>query len=261
MMQTGLRGIYLSPYRIWLEQRAFAANTQRVYFSRIKQFLAFLEYAGLAEKLLSDENGTHQAVGAYLEFLKNSENAAATHNANIDALTNFAQFLGIEQLKLRRRRSYSTQTRTLSLEEQERVLRAIEEQSLIRDRALALVLFYSGARLSDCANLSVQDVGVGATSIRLSGGARVNLHKSAVTALAAWLQERRRVRANSPESPLWLSQSGKRLSAAGIAFIIKRVGWRARLRISIETLRRTSLTRATDGFNEDEPPGLFGMKS
>lgn len=88
--------IYLQAYKDWLAQQLVAANTQRAYYSRIKQFLLFREYAKLSEQPLDDLNATNEAMAFYLNFLKQSKGKARSINANVDALSNFCHFLGLK---------------------------------------------------------------------------------------------------------------------------------------------------------------------
>jgi integrase len=256
---SGPSDIYLASYKEWLAKQSLSVNTLRVYHSRIKQFLLFVEYANLSDQAQSDLNGMNDAMRMYLEFLKESKQSdKSTINANVNALNNFSQFMGIEDTNLQREHCYEKATRVLTLDEQERFLRSVERQQAIRDKALAMVLFYTGLRIGDCARLNVNDIATSAACITLSGDNRVALNKETMIVLKLWLEERNKVDGSKNESGLWLTKQGQRLTISGIAFVIKRIGWQARLVVSTEMLRRTWLTKATDHLSKDELAAKFG---
>jgi len=255
---SALNRIYLSCYRDWLTDQSLSPNTARAYYSRAKQFVLFLDYAELSSKSIDDASALNEAVSAYLNFLKQCQKRNSTLNANINALKSFSQFLGVDFLELKRAPEYHKALSTLTLSEQERFIKAIEQQEFARDRALALMLLHTGLRLGDCARLNIQDVGAGAASINLAANQRVPLDEQAMLALRQWLQERQRMANDHAEPGLWLTQEGKRLSISGINYVIARIGWQAKLMVSVETLRRTFLSRITETMSKSEIVARFG---
>jgi site-specific recombinase XerD len=256
---SGPSDIYLASYKEWLAKQSVAANTLRVYHSRVKQFLLFLEYANLSDQAQSDLTGMNEAMRLYLEFLKESKQRdKSTINANVNALNSFSQFMGIEDSNLQREHCYEKATRVLTLDEQERFLRSVERQQAIRDKALAMVLFYTGLRIGDCARLNVNDIATAAACITLSDENRVALNNETMKVLKLWLEERSKLAGIQNESGLWLTKQGQRLTISGIAFVIKRIGWQAHLVVSTEMLRRTWLTKVTDHLSKHELAAKFG---
>jgi site-specific recombinase XerD len=255
---TGPNHVYLASYKEWLTKQSVTSNTLRAYHSRVKQFLLFLEYANLSEQS-SDGNSMNEAMSLYLDFLKESKKSdKVTVNANVNALNNFSQFLGLKDTQLKREQCYSKPTKGLTLEEQERFLNSIERQQSARDKALALVLLSTGLRIGDCARLNVSDIAAGFASITLANGASVPLNKDAKLAVRNWLEERQTLADVAAESALWLTKQGQRISISGIAFVIKRIAWQANLVLCAEVLRRTWLTNATDRLNKNELASRFG---
>jgi site-specific recombinase XerD len=250
--------VYLGCYRDWLDQQAITPNTKRAYHSCVKQFLLFIEYANSAERRLDELNGMNEAIAMYLEFLRNSKKAPRSVNANINALNNFCQFMGLECQQPKRERCYYKPAKVLTVEEQERFLHAARQQEAARDRALALVLFSTGLRIGDCARLNIGDIGGGALCICLEN-ATVTLNESAVDALKQWLQERKKLAdARAVDSGLWLTKDGERLSISGISFVIKRIGWQTRISLSVEMLRRTSLANVVNHLSRQDLAAKFG---
>jgi site-specific recombinase XerD len=253
-----LNRIYLSCYRDWLAKQGVSPNTARAYYSRAKQFLLFLDYAELGLTSIEDAASMNEAVSAYLNFLKLCQKKNSTLNANLNALKSFAQFIGVDVLALKRAPEYHQALKLLTVSEQQRFTKAIDEQALARDRALALMLCHTGLRLGDCAGLNLQDVGAGAASLHLAKNLRVPLNETTTMALRQWLLERQEIANDSSEPGLWLTQEGKRLSASGINYVIARIGWQAKLMVSVEALRRSFLSGVAETMSKNEIAERFG---
>lgn len=253
----GPNHIYLSTYRNWLSAKKMTANTARAYYSRIRQFLFFLEYTHL-EQALCDETAVGEAMLLYLQFLRQANKGNSTINANIDALNNFGSFLEMK-VALTRVPFYRKASKRLTPAEQARFLQAAEQQELTRDRALALILFYTGLRIGDCSNLNVEQVGPGASCITFASGARIQLNECTSRSLRQWLVQRQDLSdVAGGGSALWLTSHGQRLSIPGISFVVRRIGWQAKLNLSVEMLRRTCLAKGSHGLNQDELSKKFG---
>jgi len=270
--------IYLQSYKEWLAEQSVSENTQRAYYSRIKHFLLFREYANLSENPLNDLSATNEAMAQYLNFLKHSKGQARSINANVNALNNFCQFLGLKAARLKRERCYYRALKVLSAKEQSDFMLSVRRQELARDRALALVLFYTGLRIGDCTRLNVADIAIVDHSTsdgnntseensiaylclddRMPGFVtKIPLHSQATIALKQWLKEREKFIAKTTEKALWLTKDGERLSISGITFILKRIGWQAHIDVSAEVLRRTWLSNANNTGGRGELATKFG---
>ncbi len=254
----GANHVYLTAYSNWLSTQKITANTMRAYLSRVRQFLLFVEYTQLSETALQDDAAAGDAMSLYLDFLRQTKRGNVTINANIDALNHFAQFLGIK-VSLKRERAYARPAKKLTAAEQGRFVQAAEQQELARDRALGLLLFYNGLRISDCASLNIDQVGPGASFIQLASGVRLQLNERTSRALRHWLEQRRYLpEAGSPGAGLWLTSQGQRLSVPGISFVVRRIGWQAQLRLSVEMLRRTTLAESAQGLDAVALAEKFG---
>jgi site-specific recombinase XerC len=87
--------------------------------------------------------------------------------------------------------------RALEPEEQKRFMRAVERCTSIRDRAIALLLFYTALRVGECASLDTNDIALsarkGKVTVRAGKGdlyREVVLNAEAREGLSAWLVER-----------------------------------------------------------------------
>jgi site-specific recombinase XerC len=84
------------------------------------------------------------------------------------------------------------------------------------------------------------------------------LDEETMLALREWLEERQTMTKDPTETGLWLTKEGKRLSSGGIGYVIERIGWQAKLMISVETLRRTFVAKITKSMSKNELAGRFG---
>ncbi len=239
---------YLFAYEEWLKKQGITGNTLRVYYSRIRQFLLFLEYAFPASEPLADLSNVRERMAFYLDFLKQSKGAARSINANVNALINFSHFLGMDNMHLKRERIYFKPAYVLNLEEQDKFLRSVEQQTFARDRALALVLFYTGLRIGDCTRLNVADVlpnNMLETKTIYDTCARIPLNSPTQLAMRDWLLERAKLVArctNSDDTAFWLTKSGQRLSISSMSFVLRHIGLQVQVTVSAERLRRTWLS-------------------
>lgn len=129
----------------------------------------------------------------------------------------------------------------------------------MRDRAIALLLFYTGLRMGETASLNLDDAPVSARKgmviVRLGKGQtyrEVPLNAEVRTALTAWVQDRSKHLPTYAESgtettergqePLFLNRAGGRLSSRAIDSLLRRLATEAGLDLSAHTLRHTCLT-------------------
>jgi integrase/recombinase XerC len=249
----------LGPYQAWLKQRGMTPNTVRMYVSSVRHFLDFLPYSNPGNQALHTSEALEAAIDEYVSLLRETKAKAMSVNGNINALKSLARFLNFPIAPIARERSVKRNLDVLTLEEQMRFLRCVEQQPSARDRALCLVIFYTGLRIGDCALLKADHVAAAAQSINLDN-AVLPLNKQTSVALLQWLEERRKLSDGHPDSSLWLTQRGNRLSIPGITFILKRIGWQAKLVISSEMLRRTSIAYSTSTATKRNQAIAFGAR-
>jgi len=107
-----------------------------------------------------------------------------------------------------------------------RWLRAVEALLSPRDRALAGVLFYAGARISEAVGLDVDDVRLSARKgvIRILGkGEKVRevpIHPQLRRDVTLWLEERPNWTGADGTPALFLNRRGDRLSARGASDVV-----------------------------------------
>lgn len=241
----------LDLYQAWLTRQPLSAHTRRTYLGRVRQYCAYLavtpaEYGDP----FSQPHARDYAVRDYKALLKTAHHAKPSSvNLTLAALDHFYQFLGLERPNVTREYLPQQAPKALEPEEQKQFLRAVERRTSLRDQALAILLFYTGLRLQECADLMVDDVRLsarkGVVIVRSGKGEtyrEVPLNAQTREALSAWLRERRRAFPESRESAFFLSRQGRRLSTRAIDLVIRQLGEAARLTLSAHTLRHTCLT-------------------
>jgi site-specific recombinase XerD len=139
--------------------------------------------------------------------------------------------------------------RALEPEEQKRFMRAVERCTSIRDRAIALLLFYTALRVGECASLDTNDIALsarkGKVTVRAGKGdlyREVVLNAEAREGLSAWLVERGKRFPDHSETALLLNSHGQRLSIRSIDLTLRRLGEEANVAVSAHRLRHSCLT-------------------
>ncbi len=123
------------------------------------------------------------------------------------------------------------------------LLRAVQERGRARDVALVTLMLHTGLRVSEVAQLKVEDVRIlprkGAVTVRGGKGnvfRTVPLNLDARKALQAYLEERPQVDGDH----LFMGQRGEPLKPSGIYYLVKRYAYEARLEeVTPHTLRHT----------------------
>jgi integrase/recombinase XerC len=173
----------------------------------------------------------------------------ASVNLTPAALDNLYLFLGLGRPNVRREDLPKEAPRALDPEEQKQFMRAVERCVSIRDRAIALLLFYTALRVGECASLNTDDLALsarkGKVTVRAGKGdvyREVALNAEAREGIAAWLVERRQRFPNQDETALFLNSHGQRLSIRSIDLTLRRLGQEAHVAVSAHRLRHSRLT-------------------
>lgn len=220
-------------------ERNLSRNTLLSYRDAMKLFLRFLACSeGIeGEALTCSVVLDPVRVRAFLRWLAEERgNRASTRNQRLAALKSFARFVATrapEQLErcrairaLPRAREDEREVEYLDSDEVARVIQAPAPKTVagLRDRALLLLLYNTGARVQEVCDLSVDSLRLHELPfVTIRGkGRKVRtcpLWTRTVTALRAWLESR----GHPPEdAPLFLSARGRRLSRSGVSYILAR---------------------------------------
>jgi site-specific recombinase XerD len=244
----------LDEYAIYLS-RVMSGHAPRTYLGAVRGYLGWLESATVDGDPLVDATAKDWAVKDYRTWLVTvAKRAPATVNKVLAALDNFYVWRGLgkcingDQRQIRRQDIPRHAPRALDERSSRRYLRAVQACPSARDRAIALVPFYAGARIAEVAALDVADVRVSARkgSLHLVGkGTKsrdVPLHPELREALAAWLAER----PATGDRALFTSKRGRgRLTTDSIDDVISGIVKAAGLddHITAHVLRHTYATR------------------
>src|SRR5213080_1439839 len=192
----------LAAYEHWLTRQPLSNNTRRTYLTQVNRYCRYLstlhwEYGHPLQK----PHARDYAVRDYKTALKVVHHAKPSSvNLALAAVDHFYRFLELPTPQVAREDLSAQAPRALELPEQKRFLRAVERCASARDRAIALLLFYTGLRISECAALTVDDVRMssrkGLVTVRMGKGntyREVPLNVEVRTTLDAWLEQRKKL--------------------------------------------------------------------
>jgi integrase/recombinase XerC len=219
----------LDDYIAKLTEAPLSAQTRRTYASKVRQFLVWLDSYAAAGDPLSERRARDWAARDYrTHLLAVAKREPATVNNALAALGDFYARRGLGPADVKRAELPESAPRALDPRDRVAFLREVERWPQPRDRALALVPFYAGARISEVVALDVQDVRLSRRigELRLYGkGGKVRtvpLKPQLRTALAVWI-EQRAAWPGAERPALFLNRTGERLSATGASEILTAV--------------------------------------
>src|SRR3954465_8221391 len=143
----GLRAEVLVGYVAWLEGRPLAARSRQAYGHQVRRYLVWLGDRSPADgDPLVDDAARDWAVRDYKRHLKAVQRwKPASVNLALAALDSFYTQLGLGRPVVRREDLPASAPRALTEQQQRRLLRMAERVSA-RDRAIVIVLLYTGPR-------------------------------------------------------------------------------------------------------------------
>jgi site-specific recombinase XerD len=246
------RAEVLDGYLAWLEGRPLAARSREAYAHQVRRYVAWLgDRSPVDGDPLADEDARDWAVRDYKRHLKAVERwKPASVNLALAALDSFYTQLGLGRPTVRREELSKASPRAITEEEQRRLLRMCE-RAKARDRAIVVVLLYTGLRLAELVALDTGDVKTSARKgivvVRSGKGdayREVPLNALVRQVLDEWLAEREtKVAEESGERALFVGRSGRRLSKRSVDDVVRGLGKDAGIGLSAHILRHTFLTR------------------
>jgi integrase/recombinase XerC len=246
-------------YRAALAHADLSAETRRTYASKTRQYLAWLHTAGIDGQPLADPGARDRAVDAWrTHLLTAAKQAPTTVNTALAAADDFYIRRGIGPAAAQRTTPPAPAPRALDAHAQLRWLRAVAAHRSPRDRALAGIPFYAGARIAETIRLDVDDLHLAARTgvLRIHGsGTRIRdvpVHPTLRTDIQRWLQTRPTWPGAATNPALFLNHRGGRLSVRAARDIIARIAHAAGLdrattaRVLRHTFATTLLRGGTD---------------
>ena len=227
-----------------------AARSREAYAHQAGRYLEWLgDRSPVDGDPLAEGDARDWAVRDYKRHLKAVERwKPASVNLALAALDSFYTQLGLGRPIVRREELSKSAPRAITEEEQRRLLR-IAERARARDRAMVVLVLYTGLRLAELVALDVDDVKMsarkGVVIVRSGKGdayREVPLNALVRQVLDEWLAERR-AKAGEGERAVFVGRSGQRLSKRSVDDVVRGLGKDAGVCLSAHILRHTFLTR------------------
>ncbi len=235
----GVRTEALSAYLGWLEGRPLAARSREAYAHQVRRYLAWLgDRSPVDGDPLADDDARDWAVRDYKRHLKAVERwKPASVNLALAAVDSFYTQLGLDRPIVRREDLAKGAPRAITEEQQRRLLR-MGERAKARDRAIVVLLLYTGLRLAELVALDVDDVKMSARKgivvVRSGKGdayREVPLNALVRQVVEEWLTERKAMAAVD-ERAVFVGRSGRRLSKRSVDDVVRGLGKDAGISLS-----------------------------
>jgi integrase/recombinase XerD len=252
-----------------IAEKGCSDNTVAAYRNDLTQFYQYVVESGQFDTDAGWAGITRECLINYILYLKEREYASATVARKVAAVKSFCHFLlrtgvivddpaaDLDSPKVKKRLP-----QTLSPEDVDRLL-AIptaqgESPKALRDRALLEVLYATGMRVSELAQLTTNDVDLEAGAVRCIGKGDkervMPLYPEAVEGVRAYLENGRSELLGSDNEDrarraLFLNPRGEHLTRQGLWLIIKRYAKELGIedRVTPHTLRHSFATHMLNG--------------
>ncbi len=222
-------------------QKGILVNTIYSYRDAIKLLLCYAaDILGRPVDKLEVEDITEKMVVAYLDYVEQERKCSSnTRNARLAAIRSLFDFVAREEPALLQqcqkiraiplKRIHHQTVDYLEEKEMQAILNAVDNKSRtgIRDKALLLLLYNTGARVSEIVELKLNDLRFGEVGqVHLEGKGKKHrncpLWPETVTVLQDYLEQR------SPKNPeiknLFLNANDAPISRFGIRYVINKYG-------------------------------------
>jgi site-specific recombinase XerD len=224
-------------------QKGCSQNTICAYRDGIKLLLCHI--ADTLKKSVDDLNVqdvTEKAVLDFLDYVEQQRGCSAnTRNARLAAIRSLFAFIARENPELvlqaqqvrsilRKRTEHKT-IEYLEEKELQAVLNAVDIKSRtgLRDQALLLLTYNTGARASEVANIELTDLRLNAAQVKLHGKGNKDrscpLWPETVAALEAYIKERQPKTTEMKQ--VFLNANGEPISRFGIRYVTRKYGVQA----------------------------------
>ncbi|GAA0838162.1 tyrosine-type recombinase/integrase [Streptosporangium amethystogenes subsp. fukuiense] len=238
MPLSGPYAAILTDYATALERSPLADSTKTKYASRLRGYLAWLadqhEASALDGDPLTDPVAATGAVRDFRRHLKNGRRAPNTIDTYLSAIDDFYARRGLGKPQARRERDAGrTAPRALDARRARRYIRHVQLTATSRDKAIALLPYLAGLRISEVVGLDLADVRLSARKgeLRIRGkgrdGGKIRLlpvHPDLRQAIADWLASRADWKGADTHAALFLNHHGGRLSDRSARGIITGFG-------------------------------------
>lgn len=232
------------------EVKKSSKNTIQSYQRDLRKFFAYLDDVGIED--IKKINRT--TLNSYVLFMEKENFASSTISRNVAALKAYFHYLVREKILeddptefLKAPKIEKKQPGILTVEEVDLLLSQPSKDTPkeIRDKAMLELLYATGIRVSELISLTVDDVNMASSYIRVRDGSReriVPFGTPAKQALKNYLKNARTALIASPdEQVLFVNCSGQPMSRQGFWKILKKYGKQAGIEedITPHTLRHS----------------------
>ncbi|MBY0552258.1 MAG: site-specific integrase [Candidatus Obscuribacterales bacterium] len=226
----------LVQFREWMSTRNLSKNTMLSYNFRLEAYVRFRDEHAPGEDLTS----TH-LVSRFVKYLKDSNSSAATINQTSAALAKLFRFAAKTFPYIERMEKEPAGKRRLSEDDVRKLLDQIKHCGSLKARAIAMLCFDADLSASQCAGVSREDIVVCGDSVYLliASRKRKPLVELVGTTKEVVLQMMDLEGTRTSFGPLFVNETGKRISRSGIDYLIKSVGIPLRLVLSAQLLRNS----------------------
>ncbi len=228
-------------------QRGSSINTIRSYRDTFKLFLNYIaEYRSIPIHKMVLDKFTAEEIGGFRKYLANTrKNSTSTRNQRMAALHAFVGFLQQEHpdriaqwqriQSMPIQRGQSKPVKYLTQKELASLTAAIPTDSPkgIRDKAMFVLLYDTGARVQEIVDLTVRDLRLDTLAqATLTGKGRktrvVPLMPTTVMILNEYLRKFKLNREDTQDSPLFTNRVGEKLTRFGVTYLLKTYAEKAR---------------------------------
>ena len=222
-------------------QRGISKNTIKSYADTFRLFFIYCrDELGEKPEKLTISNFNHELISGFLDWLENNRhNSIATRNQRLSALQAYCRYLLVEtpeyisllqiNLQIPRKKYTKPQIGYLSQEETTEILRKPDVNTLAgrRDLALLVLLYDSGARVSELNALKVRDLRLDdypIVTLHGKGGKirQVPLMKKTAAILSRYLQEHRLTSPDKYDFYVFVNKQNRPLTRAGVTYILQK---------------------------------------
>jgi integrase/recombinase XerD len=248
---------YLSSFADYLQAECgLATNTRKAYCRDLRRFFRFLS----SRKLSSVSQAAAPDIEAFLAYCRNEGLCAASVSRHLAAVRTFCKYLVIQRVlesdvssSVAAPKQWTRLPTVLDDPSARRLIAGPEESQdvhALRDRAILVLLYATGIRVSELAGLSTTDINfaIGTTRVMGKGGKEriVPVADEALKAVQAYIDGSRGLLLMRGQCDrLFLSRTGRGLAREDVFRIVRKYVRRQAIRghVSPHTLRHCFATQ------------------
>lgn len=229
-------------YKRHLETTAMGREARRAYGARVSRYTSFASayYNG-------DFPPAPLHLGIVEDFVKHLESelglAESSINCTITTLRHFYQFVGIDISSIPKRIVVAAGVSVLNSDNIRNLADVVSKRSK-RDQAIIHLFLLAGLRTRELVNLNVRDFKTdarGVCSLSIITGETGNRILTLAPSFASVIEAYIQTRFGANEEAMFVTKNGQRMTTTAINYIVRSVGWAARIELSPGILRDTFL--------------------